>query len=57
MNIQEQINKVEELEKNYLAHKYIRTDENSLESIRIFKNGIVLLLFFSANLSLRMTNF
>lgn len=37
MNIQEQINKVEELEKNYLAHKYIRTDENSLESIRTFQ--------------------
>ena len=30
MNIQEHINKVEELEKNYLAHKYIRMDENSL---------------------------
>lgn len=37
MNIQEHINKVEELEKNYLAHKYIRMDENSLESIRTFQ--------------------
>lgn len=37
MNIQEHINKVEELEKIYLAHKYIRMDENSLESIRTFQ--------------------
>ena len=35
--IQEHINKVEELEKNYLAHKYIPMDENSLESIRTFQ--------------------
>lgn len=37
MNIQEHINKVEELEKNYLTHKYICKDENSLESIRTFQ--------------------
>lgn len=37
MNIQERIKKVEELEKNYLDHKDIRMDENSLESIRIFQ--------------------
>lgn len=36
MNISERLKKVRDLERMYLAHKYIGTNENSLESIRTF---------------------